>query len=335
MCLITRPPGFRPSSTCRGIERSRCTISTVLSSPSKTLTYPCCPSGLGSSARPPPRGRGLDVELPAGRTPLLGLSSCPSAERGDACPLPVSPPEEGGTFGSGLPAPELVPSLSFLPTSTVSSAHRPADLLHPAAGHGVRHVSGTCPFRTPGRGRLLEVRCLHRPLAACRGHPLDGDYLARSSSVARRASFVWRVSSCHHDFPLRPCRPFLPRSDRRSRRRDFPAPVNRVAAAARDALPASLPATRGSGAGSHPGAVAFLCGATPFGAFPSTGSSVASPRPWPSRRSFEMRLSGRRVAALPRIVASRVRPQGFAPPESPLRRGALPPRPARCSHGLA
>jgi len=53
-------------------------------------------------------------------------------------------------FGSGLPHPERVPFLPFLPASTVSSAEggsedpslrQPAGLLHPAAGHGVHHVS--------------------------------------------------------------------------------------------------------------------------------------------------------------------------------------------------
>jgi len=53
-------------------------------------------------------------------------------------------------FGSGLPRPELVPLLPFLPASAVfyaaSGSEDPlvrlsAGLLHPAAGHGVHHVS--------------------------------------------------------------------------------------------------------------------------------------------------------------------------------------------------
>jgi hypothetical protein len=44
-----------------------------------------------------------------------------------------------------LPHLERVPSLSFLPTSTGFSAHCPAGLLHPAAGHGVRRVLGSRP----------------------------------------------------------------------------------------------------------------------------------------------------------------------------------------------
>jgi len=46
------------------------------------------------------------------------------------------------SFGSDLPRSELVPPMPFLPASTVFSARQPAGLLHPAADHGVRHVSG-------------------------------------------------------------------------------------------------------------------------------------------------------------------------------------------------
>ena len=69
-------------------------------------------------------------------------------------------------FGSGLPRPEHVPLLPFLPASAVSSAasgsedplvRLSAGLLHPAAGHGVHHVSdfllGLSTERRPeGRG---------------------------------------------------------------------------------------------------------------------------------------------------------------------------------------
>jgi len=50
--------------------------------------------------------------------------------------------EEDPSFGSNQPRSELVPPLPFLPASTVFSARQPAGLLHPAADHGVRHVSG-------------------------------------------------------------------------------------------------------------------------------------------------------------------------------------------------
>lgn len=68
-----------------------------------------------------------------------------------ACPLPAGVPEGTPTFGLGLPCPRLVPSLPFLSASTAYSTHCFAGLLHPAAGHGVRHVSSSC-------GSVFSVR---------------------------------------------------------------------------------------------------------------------------------------------------------------------------------
>jgi len=62
----------------------------------------------------------------------------PSVDISNARPLPV-------TRGPGLPHPELVPSLPFLPVPTVYSARRLAGLLHPATDHGVRLVSSRPP----------------------------------------------------------------------------------------------------------------------------------------------------------------------------------------------
>jgi len=53
------------------------------------------------------------------------------------------------SFGRKAPTSQLVPPLSFHPTPTVSSAHHPAGLLHPATGHGVRHVSGPVASERP------------------------------------------------------------------------------------------------------------------------------------------------------------------------------------------
>jgi hypothetical protein len=50
----------------------------------------------------------------------------------------------------------LVPSSSFLTTSTVSSARRTAGLLHPAAGPGVRRVSRD-PLPPVSRGWPSDV----------------------------------------------------------------------------------------------------------------------------------------------------------------------------------
>lgn len=70
-----------------------------------------------------------------------------------------------------LPRPEFVPPLPFLPATTVSTAHGPAGLLRPAAGHGVCHVSRTrrskpdpqwhIPFEAfPSRTASVATLCL-------------------------------------------------------------------------------------------------------------------------------------------------------------------------------
>lgn len=76
-------------------------------------------------------------------------------------------------FGPGLLRPEHVPSLPFLSASTVYSARRHTGLLHPAAGHGVRRVSGPDglnsfpllgkPRRDKGRYRWAPSSLAHHP----------------------------------------------------------------------------------------------------------------------------------------------------------------------------
>jgi hypothetical protein len=58
----------------------------------------------------------------------------------------------GPSFGPELPRSEHVPPLPFFPTTAVYSARHPAGLLHPASGHGVRHVSGRLPVLCPRAG---------------------------------------------------------------------------------------------------------------------------------------------------------------------------------------
>jgi len=88
-------------------------------------------------------------------------------------------------FGSKMPPFERVPSLPFLPASTVCSAGPVAGLLHPAADHGVRHVSGLVhrvsrrlsrgEGRTPGAPRLRRgSRCRRR--VAPRAPPRRGTW---------------------------------------------------------------------------------------------------------------------------------------------------------------
>jgi len=108
----------------------------------------------------------------------------PSVDIGDQRPLPIASwlvradcsirlPEgmrfvqcSVATFGPEMPISGLVPSLSFLPTSTVYSAEHVAGFLRPAADHGVRRVSGPrlsrFAFRSQGAsrtpGRLVLFR---------------------------------------------------------------------------------------------------------------------------------------------------------------------------------
>jgi hypothetical protein len=79
------------------------------------------------------------------RLRLLSWSSSKTA------PPPTSPCASTPRLpeGPGLPHPELVPPVSFFPTSAVCSAHGFAGLLHPAAGHGVRLVSSRRPTLKP------------------------------------------------------------------------------------------------------------------------------------------------------------------------------------------
>jgi len=65
---------------------------------------------------------------------------CPFADISTARPLPLAET----SFGGKVPPFPHVPSLPFLPATTVYSARRPASLLHLAASRGVRPVSGPC-----------------------------------------------------------------------------------------------------------------------------------------------------------------------------------------------
>jgi hypothetical protein len=72
-----------------------------------------------------------------------GIRRRPSTDMTEARPLPG----DESPIGAALPGAALVPSTWFPTTSTASSAHRLAGLLRPAAGPGVRRVSGRDPPR--------------------------------------------------------------------------------------------------------------------------------------------------------------------------------------------
>jgi hypothetical protein len=69
-------------------------------------------------------------------------------------PAPKGPDGHAAAFGPKLPDFGLVPPLPFLPAPTVYSARYLAGLLHPAADHGVRLVSGDAgvPAASPRPG---------------------------------------------------------------------------------------------------------------------------------------------------------------------------------------
>jgi hypothetical protein len=73
----------------------------------------------------------------------VGFVVRPSTDITDARPLPG----DESPIGATLPGAAHVPPAWFLTTSTASSAHRLAGLLRPAAGPGVRRVSGRSPPR--------------------------------------------------------------------------------------------------------------------------------------------------------------------------------------------
>lgn len=82
--------------------------------------------------------------------PLVELFESPLRRSTCLRPLPVRP--EGHTFGRTAPSVSgPVPPTWFCTTSTVYSAGWPAGLLHPAHGHGVRHVSTDERWRNASR----------------------------------------------------------------------------------------------------------------------------------------------------------------------------------------
>jgi hypothetical protein len=102
--------------------------------------------------------------------------------------------DTASTFGPELPHSELVPPLSFLPTSAVCSAGYFSGLLHPVADHGVRHVSGPRP-RDAVKPRIRRIQGLDRvpdrprpPTSGGRGRRCSPVRLGASEEALRAAS---------------------------------------------------------------------------------------------------------------------------------------------------
>jgi len=89
------------------------------------------------------------------------------------------PKNTQSTFGTRLLHLTLVPPLPFLPASTVYSAHQTTGLLHPAADHGVRHVSGPL-IRSP----LSPTLHIRRPVFSTKTQPRSLERARRQTPAA-------------------------------------------------------------------------------------------------------------------------------------------------------
>jgi hypothetical protein len=277
--------------------------------------------------------------LQPARTPLLGLSKDrPSIDISSARPLSAAAPRKRGasTLGPGLPSPELVPSLLFFPASTVYSAQCLAGLLHPAADHGVRHVSGTS---------AVTLSCATRCASDSVYPPCPGASRSRPPLPRTSPGLLGPPDAC----TLARVRASLAR----------PAPLRARFGVATSASPSSAfrcssVCDRQAGCG-HRSRESFPArclprDAPPFGVFPSP---IAVPRhrgpmpsrrsaPRPSRRSALPLLSGSRsgAAGLKALLHRRVRSSTLAHPCPRLSVAAVPRagsswRFARYSLGLA
>jgi len=240
------------------------------------------------------------------RTPLLGLSKDrPSVDISSARPLPVRAPRKrvSLTFGPGLPAPRLVPSLLFLSASTAFSAQCLAGLLHPATDHGVRHVSGSSTVTLPCATGALPTRCCHQALARPTATPAlqDESWFARAArrSHPRQGACAARPAGSVSS-PLRCCHLCV------------------LSTRLADALLLSTgePATD-IRTGSDSRRVAFLVTLHPSEPFPRRQPYRVTAAPCPlAVQLFRLEPSIRVAARLWSALRNR-RPQGLAPSPSP------------------
>jgi hypothetical protein len=217
----------------------------------------------------------------------------------DARPLPG----DESPFGTTLPGVAHVPPAWFLTTSTAFSAHRLAGLLHPAAGPGVRRVSGRSPSsrrQNPSKGSPRRQPC-HVTVAVC----LPAVTGEMSKPVAEALGDPG-PKPANHQVEAPVCRSRPPRRPARAGC-EHPAPPPRskhVPEYARQPRRTSHPDERGSRSSESPaGTVAEAAG------LPGA----------PSRTQANLRADGRAR----RNISRSGRLRGLAPPTSPLRHTAV------------
>jgi hypothetical protein len=136
------------------------------------------------------------------RSGLLSWGSSKIAPPPVQMPCVHSRTSQGPPFGPKLPHFRHVPPLPFFPTTAAYSARHPAGLLHPASGHGVRHVSGPLPTLHPKAGSGARHP---RWRSTLRSFPLRSStsrVTALRGPLAVTASFRLWVRTCCHDWAL-------------------------------------------------------------------------------------------------------------------------------------
>jgi len=182
----------------------------------------------------------------------LGVHRSPLRRHNRHCVVPR--PDRRLDFGSGLPRPDHVPLLPFLPAPAVCYAasrsedplvRRSAGLLHPAADHGVRHVSDslTRPRSRASDPKVVDPK-VHPGIVPCGEDPskrspprqpstMPSPRLVLSDAVAftgwrSLSPFERRSLACHHAALLcsRPQGFLPPRSPLRSWDVAIPRPLD-------------------------------------------------------------------------------------------------------------
>lgn len=265
----------------------------------------------------------------------MGFSSCPSAVPSGVRPLPVWAPEgvvdlRPGAARSQARSVHVVPP-DFDGLLRTSPRRSVAPCRRPWGSPRFRHVRmWDTGARPSARGAMSPSSSRSRPRSPARRWLPRQVAFRRAPGPLRRGGIGVSPRSCS---PAS-AGPAFPASDRRPRRRGFrlrpTASPRRTGARHRHCCRPRA----GAGPGLHPAPLPFPVALHPPERFPHRQQHrvTATPALPPFARG-PVRLPG--ASPRHRGAFARVRPQGFSPPASPLRREALPPRPARCSHGLA